>query len=205
MKATLKKLERALAKEGVLLLSDPSLPSVTTIIAGKPVKGSWWGHEKGSLMYNCSGELGERADVLVLKLFNGKVTFLEKRHWNALFAIATSRAEWQQKKLTPFVKALWKKIEAAGEIRADDPALKRSASEVGKLGSSLEARLLIYSESIHTESGKHLRLLKTWPVAMKNKGHRAEKIPYEAALAHFERLRERLAARAGSKVSLPWD
>lgn len=37
----------ALSTFGIILQSDPRLPSVATIIAGEPVGGSCWGHPKG--------------------------------------------------------------------------------------------------------------------------------------------------------------
>ncbi|MDA2934727.1 hypothetical protein MYX82_10350, partial [Acidobacteria bacterium AH-259-D05] len=32
---------------GLLLESDAILPSVSALVAGAPVRGSWWGHPRG--------------------------------------------------------------------------------------------------------------------------------------------------------------
>ncbi len=204
MKNVLKKVRKELEKEGILLLTDQQLPSLVSIIAGGPVKGSWWGHPKGTLMYNCSNELEDQEDVLVLKLLNKKLTFVDRRHWDALFAIGTSRAEWQMEKLPPASTALLRTVQAKGELRADSPVLKKTPAEMGKIASPLELRLLVYSESIHTDSGKHVRLLKTWKAAAKGKGFVPKKMQYDAAISHFDALGERLSGQSGAKVVFPW-
>jgi hypothetical protein len=48
-----------LVREGVLLKSDPKLPSVVAIAAGGPVRGSWWGHPKGRVIFNALERLAE--------------------------------------------------------------------------------------------------------------------------------------------------
>ncbi len=48
------------------------------------------------------------------------------------------------------------------KIRADDKTLKFSPAEFGKRAKPLEEKMLVYSRSIHTQSGKHIRELMTW-------------------------------------------
>jgi hypothetical protein len=38
---------KRLEADGLLLLSDSKLPSLVRLVAGKPVKGSWWAHPRG--------------------------------------------------------------------------------------------------------------------------------------------------------------
>jgi len=205
--STLTKLRKQLDAHGALLLTDPALPSLTTIVAGEPVKGSWWGHPKGGLMYNLSNELMDEPGVLTVKLVNKKTTFLLRRHWDALVAIAGTEAPWQLRGLPAPARALWRAVSAKGEVRADDPAFRRTAAETGKLASKLEERLLIHSESLHTDSGKHVRLLRSWKSSMRAKEHKPAKLSPDAAMRAFEGLRERLLAGAGegAKARLPWD
>ena len=42
---------RALEGHGLLYLQDARRPSVATIVAGAPVKGSWWGHRAGHAIF----------------------------------------------------------------------------------------------------------------------------------------------------------
>ena len=61
---------RALLRERgvVTLTAAPGVPSLVEAIAGAPVRGSWWGHPKGKLIFNVSSALAEHEDVLALKL-----------------------------------------------------------------------------------------------------------------------------------------
>ena len=74
--------EAALARWGLLLLSDARYPSLASVIAGAPVRGSWWGHPKGRAIFNASCALERDAEAP--KLVNGKVTFVHRRLWPAL-------------------------------------------------------------------------------------------------------------------------
>lgn len=204
MSAHLKRLRNELDKTGLLMLTDAVLPSLTTIIAGGPIKGSWWGHPQGNLMYNLSHELEEQSDVLALKLVNKKVTFLQKRHWDALYAIGISGQNWQTSKLLAAHKRLLKLIQSAGEIRADDLRLKIKASEIGKLASKLEERLLVHSENVHTDSGKHIRLMRTWQGLMCSKGHTPKRMDYGTAVTNFVDVTDMLVKIPGAKIQFPW-
>src|SRR6185436_12115467 len=54
----------ALLERGLLMAADLRLPSVTTIVAGKPVSGSWWSDPAGRAIYAAQGALMARPDVL---------------------------------------------------------------------------------------------------------------------------------------------
>ena len=125
MNKALLKVYKEFKKEGLLLLSDNSLPSLTAVIAGEPIKGSWWGHPLGNLMYNISNQLEDDPEVLVIKLINKKVCYLDKKHWPALFAVAQGEADWQLKKLSTDSLKLFKKVQTKGQIRADDRSFKK--------------------------------------------------------------------------------
>jgi hypothetical protein len=62
-----RKIKKELNKRGWLLEADSKLPSIVTLVVGEPVKGSWWGHAKGNLIYNTCGLLDDENDVLCLK------------------------------------------------------------------------------------------------------------------------------------------
>src|SRR5207244_5416939 len=93
---TLKELKRF----GLLLLSDARLPSITSLVARKPIRGSWWGHPKGREIFRVVSQIVDHPDVAVTKLVSGKITFVHRKLWPALLALATAREAWQMKGLS---------------------------------------------------------------------------------------------------------
>jgi hypothetical protein len=76
-------------RHGVVLQSARGpVPSIAEIIAGGPIRGSWWGHPKGTEIYRVVDAISESNDVLVCKLIEGKVTFVHRRLWPALIKLA---------------------------------------------------------------------------------------------------------------------
>ena len=84
-----------LERTGLLLLSDSAIPSLVQLVVGQPVRGSWWGHPQGHAIYALSARLGDHEDVLIVKLVGGKVTFVHRKLWPALLAVARSGEPWQ--------------------------------------------------------------------------------------------------------------
>ena len=79
----------ALADHGMLLQSARGpLPNVAELIAGEPIKGSWWGHPQGHAIFNELQLLDESPDVVRLRLVGGKVTLVHRRLWPALVRVA---------------------------------------------------------------------------------------------------------------------
>ena len=64
----------SLTETGLLLESDRQLPSVTAIVAGGPIRGSWWGNPAARGAYQVLVALEDHPDALRTKLINGKVT-----------------------------------------------------------------------------------------------------------------------------------
>jgi hypothetical protein len=78
-----------LIEHGMLLESARGpLPNVATLVAGEPIKGSWWGHPRGHEIFNTLAELYESDDVVRMRLVNGKVTLVHRRVWPALVRVA---------------------------------------------------------------------------------------------------------------------
>lgn len=72
-------------KNGVMLEAGRgSAPSLAEVIAGEPIRGSWWGHPKAHEIFACSRAIRESNDVLVCRLLGGKVTYVHRRLWPAL-------------------------------------------------------------------------------------------------------------------------
>jgi hypothetical protein len=78
-----------LIDEGVLLESARGpLPNVAELVAGEPIKGSWWGHARGHQIYAELNALDDSPDVVRMRLVNGKVTLVHRRVWPALVRAA---------------------------------------------------------------------------------------------------------------------
>jgi hypothetical protein len=78
-----------LIDEGVLLESARGpLPNVAELVAGEPIKGSWWGHPRGHEIYAELNALDDSPDVVRMRLLNGKVTLVHRRVWPALVRAA---------------------------------------------------------------------------------------------------------------------
>lgn len=85
-------LEAALAfisEHGVVLVSARgAIPCLTQAIVGEPIKGSWWGHPQGKLIFSLLEAVTESGQVLVCRLVDGKLTMVHRRLWPALASIA---------------------------------------------------------------------------------------------------------------------
>jgi hypothetical protein len=73
----------------VLEAARGPVPSLAEAIAGGPIRGSWWGHEKGKVIFAASRVLADSPEVLVCKLVGGKVTYVHRRLWPALVKLAS--------------------------------------------------------------------------------------------------------------------
>ena len=167
-----------LVEDGLLLKSDPVLPSVATFVAGGPVRGSWWGHPASHAIFRAIQELAARDDVLLVKLIRGKDTFVHERLWPALFAVAASNEPWQLDGLPKSATALYKRMLRAGEIEASGPDVR-----------VLELRLLIRVEQFHSEEGHHEKRLESWARWAESTGvARKPVIALSAAKEAFEKI-----------------
>jgi hypothetical protein len=76
-------------KHGIVLeAARGPVPSLAEAIAGGPIRGSWWAHEKAHDIYDILNAVDDTGDVLVCKLVNGKVTYVHRRLWPALVKLA---------------------------------------------------------------------------------------------------------------------
>ena len=79
----------ALIKHGMLLQSAHGpLPNVAEMIAGEPIRGSWWNHPASRSIFDALNQLADSPDVVRMRLVNGKVTLVHRRLWPALVRIA---------------------------------------------------------------------------------------------------------------------
>ena len=78
-----------ISKHGVVLeAAQGPVPSLAEVIAGEPVRGSWWSHPKSHEIFAVTRAIRDSDDVLVCRLIKGKVTFVHRRLWAALVRTA---------------------------------------------------------------------------------------------------------------------
>jgi hypothetical protein len=65
-----------------------SVPSLAQAVAGEPLKGSWWAHSKRNEIFQLSRAIRSCPDVLVCRLVDGKITYIHRHLWPALFRLA---------------------------------------------------------------------------------------------------------------------
>ena len=206
MGAETRKALSELERLGFMLLTDPRLPSVTRLVAGEPVRGSWWSHPAGHAIFSVAGALEDCGDVAVARLVSGKLTFVHRRLWPALLGVATSREPWQVTGLSRSAKLLLGRITREGSIRTDRIAggAAKGPGERPRAGRDLEARLLVHCEEIHTERGSHARILETWDAWAARSGFRARKLGAGEGRAEIEAILDGMNEMYGGSGTLPW-
>ena len=78
-----------LVNHGMLLESARGpLPNVAELVAGEPIRGTWWGHRCSHEIFRALNVLADSPDVVRTRLVNGKVTLIHRRLWPALVRVA---------------------------------------------------------------------------------------------------------------------
>ena len=178
----------ALDRTGLLLLHDGRRPSLTGLVAGAPIRGSWWGHPAGRRIFQVASALEEGGDVLFVPLLSAKVTLVHRRLWPALVSVGEGRAPWQMVPLEKRALALLDEVDRAGRFRASGPSSK-----------ALARALLVHAEQVHTAGGSHATELVSWGEVRKQRGIEERLDPDEG-----RQLLERAAADLRSPSALPW-
>jgi hypothetical protein len=198
-----------LERLGLLLFSDPALPSLVGIIVGEPLRSSWWGHPRGHVIYEAMNRLDDDREVLSSKLVAGKVTYVHKRLWPAVYALGTAREAWQLEAIAAGARWLLEEVDAQGALRTDlvtPPSALRGSKRIADFARDLERRLLVHAMETHTPSGAHAKVLQTWP-RWASEVQLSQHEPLSAAQARLQL--EQSAARLAADVSegvvqLPW-
>jgi hypothetical protein len=64
------------------------IPSLVDAIAGEAVRGNWWSHPKARVIFALTRAVRDAPAVLVCRLVDGKITFIQERLWPALVRLA---------------------------------------------------------------------------------------------------------------------
>lgn len=196
---------RELKKWGLVLESDPKLPSVCTVITGEPMKGSWWSHPMAQTIFQVNERLDDHPDVLMAKLLAGKVTFVHRQFWPALLAVAMSREPWQIRNLPDTAQKVLKFLKNAESVRSDELRIGTiGRKELNESVRILERRLLIHSEQVHTESGAHAKVLESWESWAASARLKVGEMSVAEAKKSLEQRVQELNKRFDGKATLPW-
>ena len=174
---------------GILLQQDPLLPNVVTLMAGGTVRGSWWTHSAAHRIYDCLNKITQHPDVLVTRLVRGKITFVHRRLWPDVLAVACSHLPWQTAGLSESAHKLYEEVERQGILLSSGPRAKEIAR-----------RLLVHDEQVHTPAGHHELRLESWSLW-------AERVTCPRTLTASEgqqQLEAALRALGGTVAMLPW-
>jgi len=195
-----------LQSSGLLLESDSILPSVAGLVAHEPIRGSWWGHPRGHDIFRATEQLAAHPDVIACRLISGKVTYVHRSLWPALFAVAKSRETWQLSRISPSARSLLSKVTREKIVRTDRlPEFREAKSKgPGEAARELEKRLLVYSEEIHTETGAHAKVLETWESWAERIGLARRKTTAEQAKEQLEQRLKLLNTRFAAAGRLLW-
>ncbi len=194
--ADFKHAQAALKNFGLLLMTDPLLPSVAGLVAREPVRGSWWAHPQSHAIYAVLMKLEQDPAVLTTKLISSKVTFIHRALWPALLGVACAREPWQLKALSKDARALLAEANRRGEMRADGVP--------GLVVRELENALLVHAEEFHTETGAHGKRLQTWERWAERARFTAVPLPPDEGRAALEAAVERLNREFQAAGRLPW-
>ena len=175
------------------------LPSFVAAVAGGPVKGSWWGHPKGALIYDLANALHDSTEVRSVRLVDGKNTFVHRSLWPAFCRVVTDPG-WRRSRardLSALEARLLKSVERARELRLEawtrrhpvDPKALKKARE------RLTASLLVDGFNVHTETGSHAAVLASWD-------RWATAVKRAAPALAFEEAREELQAACRGRAGI---
>jgi hypothetical protein len=195
----------AICEYGVLLETDRAFPSLVALVAGGPVKGTWWAHPLANDIYMLGQRLMDHRDVLFIRLVTGKMTYVHRRLWRPLYAIATARQPWQLADLPRTAKSMLQTVDRRGNFRMDEIRSSRTAKELGGDARILETRLLVFGDDVHTDSGAHVKRIETWPLWAKRVELATVQLPsVENARQEFEGVVTRLNQKYNADAILPW-
>jgi hypothetical protein len=197
---------KTLKEFGLLLESDAKLPSVSGLVAGEPVRGSWWTHKRSHEIFAVLQALEDQKQVLITKLVSGKVTFVDRKLWPAVLCLGLAREAWQMQKLSAPAGMLLDMIDQHETLRTDTlawPPVFKSVKP-GDAVRELEKRVLIHTEEFHTDSGAHAKLVETWKHWKHRIGFSSEIVVVANAKRKLEERVQLLNERFAASARLPW-
>jgi hypothetical protein len=186
---TTQRLLQVLESLGVLLLQDKAFPNVVSLVTGEAISGSWWSHPRSHEIFEAASGLAAHPDVLTCKLIGGKVTFVHRRIWPAVLAVALGGEPWQTAGLSSQALSLLDELERVGTIVCSGSAARE-----------IQTRLLAHGEQFHSQTGNHKIHLETWAAWSRRVGCK----PDPSAAVARSRMEKIVTELGGSARTLPW-
>ena len=150
----------ALPEAGILVVQDATLPTVTTIVTGEPVRGSWWAHDQAHSIFDVLGAL--ESDTTGAKLVARKQTLVHRSRWPALAAVGGEGALWQYDGVGADARSVTDQVTASAMPARADTLTVTGARPRADVVRDVERRLLVHTDEVHTESGRHAKVLQSW-------------------------------------------
>jgi len=201
-------LEVALARLedwGLILDSDPELPSWPSLVVERPVRGSWWADPEVHLIHEVGSKLIEHPDVLHVVLVSGKLTCVHRRLWPAYLAVALAEEDWKYEQLSRTALTLSDHLRGEPHLYADEPDLPSTSVKAnGRAMRELEARLLAAGGSVHTPRGSHAKSLTAWETWMAERNLPRPTLYASEGRRQLDACLERLNQEFDGHGTLPW-
>jgi len=198
------KVLKHLSDIGFLHVSGDEIPNVRELLTGQRSKGSWWADPAAQEIFTVTQKLEDHVDVTITKLISKKVTFVHRKLWTRLFAIASARDDWQLEGLSKPAQLLLGEIEKDGALFTNTMN-KSSVGKTGNAARELELRLLVHSDQFHTETGAHAKRLETWQSwAWRVNLKKAQSVGSEPARRFLEKRLDEINKSYFGRGILPW-
>jgi hypothetical protein len=79
----------AVRRHGILLQSAQGpVPNLAALVAGEPIRGSWWSHPRNHEIFRAINRARESSVVVATHLLGGKVTLIHRRLWPAVVRLS---------------------------------------------------------------------------------------------------------------------
>lgn len=130
--------------------------SLAEAVIGGPVPDGVWRHSKGNLVFRLGKNLRASPEVLAVRLWEGKVTFVDRRLWPEVYRVAMEpvRRRAALSGLSITARALLERVEREGDVRLPP-------HESDKERETLESRMLVHASDLEID-GRFWARLQSW-------------------------------------------
>ncbi len=197
-------LER-LDESGLVLDSDPKLPSLASLVVERTVRGSWWADPEVHLIHRLGSRLTQHEDVLHVVLVSGKMTCVHRRLWPAFLAVALGNEQWKVDGLSTAGKAMLARLRREQRLTADEPDLPSTSVKAnGAAMRELESRLLCAGGDVHTSRGSHAKFVTTWTIWHAQRALPTPNFSAPEGRRQLDECLDRLNRESSGRGRLPW-
>jgi hypothetical protein len=190
---------------GLVLDSDPKLPSLPSLVVERTVRGSWWADPEVHLIHRLGSRFTQHEDVLHVVLVSGKLTCVHRRLWPAFLAVALGNEQWKVDGLSTAGKGMLARLRREQRLTADEPDLPSTSVKAnGAAMRELESRLLCAGGDVHTSRGSHAKYVTTWAAWQAQQALPTPNFSAEEGRRQLDECLDRLNRESGGRGRLPW-